>query len=730
MDILRNPKVGARIRGATALAVAVGVSVVAIPASAAETTDLPEGYESNLTVQERVGGTVDWEDIGADGAVTLSTPANEDQAVVFLPVIPLGLTYPSMNDITTLGYEVVETTGEAANLVVEFAAGIAGPYQTAVFIPPAGTEGPVDADAGAYWLDRTTEERNQSWADLQDLYGDSFINKIYISLGTGQNGASSSVDSVTVNDDLYNFVYTGVPPTGDLDETYRNGLTVQEVGDGTVDWEATMCTNGAVTLTTGADADQAVVNLPVLPLGLGFTMEQLTDVSVAVADTSNINTGLNIQVADSASGPFVTLQRQVPPDFTGVDASTEELWMDRGANEDNLTWAELQSRYAGYGVNRVWLSVGTNNGASSSSVDYVTLNDQVYDFTVAVPAVVPAPALPASVPGSVDGALVVDPATVDQGGSVMVSGEGFEPASPVNVGLYDPKAGLGGATSDEAGAFESTVVVPAAAAAGENTVLAIGGSCAEDYSVGERVLTGDLTVTEVVVPPCIDGGTCFMLKDSLAGGAADHTFAYGKPSDAVLIGDWDGDGASTVTVRRGNVYYEKNSLGGGEADRSYSFGRADDQVLVGDWDGDGTDTLAVRRGKQYYFDLDGNGGAADKVIAYGLASDEVFAGDWDGDGVDTLSVRRGNVFYEKNAIAGGDADRMYSFGKPGDLLVVGDWDGDGTDTLSVRRGNQYHFDIDGNGGTADQVVGYGRAGDEVFAGDWNADDSDTLGVRR
>jgi hypothetical protein len=48
-------------------------------------------------------------------------------------------------------------------------------------------------------------------------------------------------------------------------------------------------------------------------------------------------------------------------------------------------------------------------------------------------------------------------------------------------------------------------------------------------------------------------------------------------------------------VRRGIAYYFKNSISGGEADTVIAYGKADDAVLVGDWDGDGKDTLAVRR---------------------------------------------------------------------------------------------------------------------------------------
>jgi uncharacterized protein YtpQ (UPF0354 family) len=81
-------------------------------------------------------------------------------------------------------------------------------------------------------------------------------------------------------------------------------------------------------------------------------------------------------------------------------------------------------------------------------------------------------------------------------------------------------------------------------------------------------------------------------------------------------------------VRRGNTYYFKNSVSGGDADSVVSYGRASDVVLVGDWDGDGRDTLAVRRGNTYYFKNSVSGGDADSVVSYGRASDVVLVGDW------------------------------------------------------------------------------------------------------
>ncbi|MCD8109809.1 MAG: hypothetical protein LUE14_06880, partial [Clostridiales bacterium] len=80
--------------------------------------------------------------------------------------------------------------------------------------------------------------------------------------------------------------------------------------------------------------------------------------------------------------------------------------------------------------------------------------------------------------------------------------------------------------------------------------------------------------------------------------------------------------------RRGNVYYIKNSIQPGDADTVITFGRRTDVVLVGDWDGDGTDTLAVRRGNIYYIKNTISSGDADTVITYGKSGDMVYVGNW------------------------------------------------------------------------------------------------------
>ncbi|MCC8102402.1 MAG: hypothetical protein LIP11_09170 [Clostridiales bacterium] len=228
--------------------------------------------------------------------------------------------------------------------------------------------------------------------------------------------------------------------------------------------------------------------------------------------------------------------------------------------------------------------------------------------------------------------------------------------------------------------------------------------------------TGDTTTTASDTL-CLRRGNTFYINYTLEGGNADLTFTYGRASDEVLIGDWDGDGIDTICVRRGNRFYFSNTLGG-EADFYIDFGRTSDEVVAGDWDGDGCDTICVRRGNHYYINNTLESGNAAIDFTFGRIDDEVLSGDWDGDGYDTLCIRRGITYYINNTLEGGNAAIHFTFGRTSDSVLSGDWDGDGCDTLCIRRGNHYYINNTLEGGNAAIDFTYGRTGDEVYAGVW------------
>ncbi|MGC5629733.1 gamma-glutamylcyclotransferase family protein [Georgenia sp. Z1344] len=206
-------------------------------------------------------------------------------------------------------------------------------------------------------------------------------------------------------------------------------------------------------------------------------------------------------------------------------------------------------------------------------------------------------------------------------------------------------------------------------------------------------------------------------------------FTYGRTGDRLYVGDWDGDGADSLAVRRGRVYHQRNSLSGG-AGTQVAFGRDSDTTYVGDWDGDGRDSFAVRRGNVFYIRNAAGSGGHDAELAYGRASDQVLIGDWDRNGRDDVATRRGNHYYFRTSPGSGPADREATYGRANDEVLVGDWNGDNFDTLGVRRGNAYYLRNAITSGIADVEVNYGRDDDVVLVGDWDGNGTDTLGVRR
>ncbi len=220
------------------------------------------------------------------------------------------------------------------------------------------------------------------------------------------------------------------------------------------------------------------------------------------------------------------------------------------------------------------------------------------------------------------------------------------------------------------------------------------------------------------------GNTFYVSYDNTST-TADVTFNYGKSTDEVLVGDWDGDGVDTIAVRRGTKYYFLNTTmenlsDGGEytAEKVLSYGKSTDEVLVGDWDGDGMDTLCVVRDNVYYFTNNLTSNTAATKLTIGTGSETKLAGDWDGDGIDTICLNSSNTFTVYTA--DGTEDYSYKFGSASISYepLAGDWDGNGTDTICLRKGSKYYFTNSASSGTTSFELNYGKSTDTVFSGTW------------
>jgi hypothetical protein len=171
------------------------------------------------------------------------------------------------------------------------------------------------------------------------------------------------------------------------------------------------------------------------------------------------------------------------------------------------------------------------------------------------------------------------------------------------------------------------------------------------------------------------------LRNSNSTGPADLTFMFGNPGDVPLAGDFDGDGCDSLSMYRPanssvHIVHRLGHDGGGlgPADQTYVFGNPGDVPFAGDWDGDGADTVGLRRpsdGFVYMTDRHA-GGSAGTSYFYGDPGDVPFAGDWDGDGADSVGLYRPltATSYLRNSNSTGVADlNVRGSGQP----VAGDF---------------------------------------------------------
>lgn len=157
------------------------------------------------------------------------------------------------------------------------------------------------------------------------------------------------------------------------------------------------------------------------------------------------------------------------------------------------------------------------------------------------------------------------------------------------------------------------------------------------------------------------------LRNSNTEGVADITFYFGNPGDLPLAGDFDGDGFDTLAIYRPSeervyVINELGQNGGGlgAAEFSYQFGNPSDVPFVGDFNGDGISTVGLHRPSTGNVYLGNTLGAsvADTQFIFGDPGDRMIAGDWDSNGSETVAVYRpsNGLFYVKNGNWNGPAD--------------------------------------------------------------------------
>ncbi|MEE8331911.1 MAG: hypothetical protein V3R84_09070 [Acidimicrobiia bacterium] len=172
------------------------------------------------------------------------------------------------------------------------------------------------------------------------------------------------------------------------------------------------------------------------------------------------------------------------------------------------------------------------------------------------------------------------------------------------------------------------------------------------------------------------------LRNSNTQGNADVRYFLGDPGDAPLVGDFNADGCDTVSVYRQDEarVFILNRLGSadqgiGFADFDYEFGDPGDSAFAADFDGDGISTVGLRRDSTGFTYLRNShtSGSADAQFYFADPGDLNLFGDWDGNGTATPGVFRSQEarFYLRFVNDEGPADLDFLFGQVGWLPVVG-----------------------------------------------------------
>lgn len=228
------------------------------------------------------------------------------------------------------------------------------------------------------------------------------------------------------------------------------------------------------------------------------------------------------------------------------------------------------------------------------------------------------------------------------------------------------------------------------------------------------------------------------LRNSNSGGSPDMSIQFGVESKKEVVGDWNGDGTSTIGTFSAStgIWKLRNSNGPGPADVLVTFGGGSFSTpIVGDWNGDGIDTIGAFNPSTRDWRLRNSNleGPADKAFQYGGSSSVPVSGDWDGIGADGIGVfypNSGN-WHLRHCICGGNPDYAFQYGGSSSKPIVGNWDAKGADGIGVYYTSPGHWHLRHCmcGGNPDYAFQYGGGPwTTPVTGDWNGNGADTIGV--
>jgi len=228
--------------------------------------------------------------------------------------------------------------------------------------------------------------------------------------------------------------------------------------------------------------------------------------------------------------------------------------------------------------------------------------------------------------------------------------------------------------------------------------------------------------------------------------------AVGTGPDAIVAGDFTGDGRTDLAVANGESNDVSILLGNGdgtfEPAVQYAVGSNPDAIVAGDFNGDGRLDLAVANGSSNDVSIllgIGDGTFQPQVrYAVGSAPHAIVPGDFNGDGHLDLAVANFGSDDVSVLLGNGDGTFQpqvtYAVGIAPLGMVAGDFRGDGRLDLAVANSNSHLYSASGTGsvsvllgngdGTFQPQVTYavGSEPDGIVAGDFTGDGHFDLAV--
>ncbi len=428
-----------------------------------------------------------------------------------------------------------------------------------------------------------------------------------------------------------------------------------------------------------------------------FTVNSPTQITATVpvgATTGPITVTTPAGTATSQT-PFVVTQAPVILSFAPTAGPIGATVTITGANFEGATSVTFNGVNATFTINSsTQITATVPVGATTGLITVIT---PAGTATSQTPFVVIAPPTITS----------FAPTTGTVGTTVIIAGTNFEGATSVLFGGVAATFAVNRPT-------QITATVPIGAVTGPIRVTT---------PAGTATSSAIFTVTPRVPPQTIGvfrPGQAFLLRQSNTAGPPDIIAPLGQPGDLPVVGDWDGDGLSTVALFRNGQFLIRNENAADAPVTTVAFGQPGDRPIAGDWTGKGFDSIGVFRAGTFLLRNSNTSGSPDIVVNYGLPTDLPLVGDWDGDGQTTIGGFRpaNGFFFLRNTNSSGNADLSFFYGLADDFPVAGDWDGDGVTTIGVLRRGTFFLRNTNTAGFADLAVAFGQPDDVPLAGRW------------